>query len=159
MVGGISGALSRIKDAWSRAAVGASTGLGCASAIGVGLGAGAGFTWRPQPHMQAAHRTHLDPRSRGSTPAPANSRGGCPSSSARWVTKNGYGGKLVLAMDLQRIYPRMCEQLGRSPFAWQQVAEPLKELTGGKKRYEWIRLTPGKRKKDRRRVYLIPGAM
>jgi hypothetical protein len=77
----------------------------------------------------------------------------------RWVTKNGYGGKLVLAMDLQRIYPRMCEQLGRSAFAWQQVAEPLKELTGGKKRYEWIRLTPGKRKKDRRRVYLIPSAM
>ena len=108
MVGGISGALSRIKDAWSRAAVGASTGLGCASAIGVGLGAGAGFTWRPQPHMQAAHRTHLDPRSRGSTPAPANSRGGCPSSSAlgheEWIRRqvgSRYGPATHLSADVR----------------------------------------------------------
>ncbi len=26
----------------------------------------------------------------------------------RWVRENGYGGKLVLAMDLQKIYPIMC---------------------------------------------------
>jgi len=56
----------------------------------------------------------------------------------RWVRENGYGGKLVLAMDLQKIYPVMCEELGWRPYRWQPVACGLRKLTGDVKPYRWV---------------------
>ncbi len=56
----------------------------------------------------------------------------------RWVRENGYGGKLVLAMDLQKIYPVMCEQLGWEQHRWQPIACALRKLTGNVKPYRWV---------------------
>ena len=56
----------------------------------------------------------------------------------RWVRENGHGGKLVLAMDLQKIYPVMCEQLGWQPHRWQPIACAFRKLTGNVKPYRWV---------------------
>ncbi len=56
----------------------------------------------------------------------------------RWVRENGYGGKLVLAMDLQKIYPVMCEELGWRQYQWQIVACELRKLTRNVKPYRWV---------------------
>ena len=56
----------------------------------------------------------------------------------RWVRENGYGGKLVLAMDLQKIYPIMCEGLGWQQHRWQPIACALRKLTGNVKPYRWV---------------------
>jgi hypothetical protein len=66
----------------------------------------------------------------------------------RWVRESGYVGKMVLAMDLQKIYPVMCEQLRWVPHRWQPVASKLRKLTGNRKLYRWV-------DGDRRRVYPI----
>ena len=55
----------------------------------------------------------------------------------RWVRKS-YGGKMVLAMDLEKIYPVMCEELDWQPHKWQPVAVELRELTGKRKVYRWV---------------------
>ena len=51
----------------------------------------------------------------------------------RWVRENGCSGGAVLAMDLQKIYPAMCEQLDWKPYRWQPVACELRKLTGKRK--------------------------
>ncbi len=56
----------------------------------------------------------------------------------RWVRESGYADKLVLAMDLQKIYPVMCEELGWLPHRWQPVACALRKLTGNVKPYRWV---------------------
>jgi hypothetical protein len=55
----------------------------------------------------------------------------------RWVRKS-YGGKMVLAMDLKKIYPVMCEELGWQPHRWQPVAVELRKQTGKRKIYRWV---------------------
>ncbi len=55
----------------------------------------------------------------------------------RWVRKS-YGGKMVLAMDLARIYPVMCAELDWQPHKWQPVAVELRKLTGKRKVYRWV---------------------
>jgi hypothetical protein len=75
----------------------------------------------------------------------------------RWVSEGGYAGKAVLSEDMKRAYSLFCrEVLGREPYSWQTVAEPLRELTGGRKNYERVRVTPGGKKDKRRRIYHIP---
>ena len=69
----------------------------------------------------------------------------------RWVRENGCSGGAVLAMDLQKIYPAMCEQLDWKPYTWQPVASELRKLTGKRKSYRWV-------DGHRRRVYRIPRA-
>ena len=69
----------------------------------------------------------------------------------RWVRDGGYAGKPVLAMDLKKIYPVMCEELDWEPHRWQPVACELRKLTGRRKPY---RRVDG----HRRRVYRIPKA-
>ena len=109
-----------------------------------------------RPHsIPAVERIWL----RGREPAP--SRIPTPAEDAqrllRWVGESGYAGKAVLAEDMQKIYPVLCKEvLNRDPYVWQLVAEPLRRLTGGRKQYTRVRLTPGGRKEHRRRVYLIP---
>ena len=56
----------------------------------------------------------------------------------RWVRQAGYGGKMILAMDLQKIHPVMCEELGWTPPRWQPVACELRKLTGKRKLYRWV---------------------
>jgi hypothetical protein len=56
----------------------------------------------------------------------------------RWVRKSGYEGKMVLAMDLEKIYPAMCEELDWLPHKWQPVAVELRQLTGKRKVYRWV---------------------
>jgi hypothetical protein len=51
-------------------------------------------------------------------------------------------------MDVERIYPTMCERLGWEPYPWQPVAIELRKLTGGGKPYRW-------HEGHRRRVYYI----
>jgi hypothetical protein len=68
-----------------------------------------------------------------------------------WVRENGCSGGAVLAMDLQKIYPAMCEQLDWKPHTWQPVACELRKLTGKRKSYRWV-------DGHRRRVYRIPKA-
>ena len=60
-------------------------------------------------------------------------------------------GKLVLAADLERVYPQLCRLKGWEPYAWSTLARELRSLTGGKKRYCW-------HNHKRLRVYRIPGA-
>ena len=55
-----------------------------------------------------------------------------------WVGNAGLRGKLVLAQDLQRIYPVMCEELDWEKYPWQTVARSLRRLTGGAKSYKWV---------------------
>ncbi len=55
----------------------------------------------------------------------------------RWVRKS-YGGKMVLAMDLEKIYPVMCAELDWQPHKWQPVAVELRKLTGKRKVYRWV---------------------
>jgi hypothetical protein len=43
----------------------------------------------------------------------------------RWVRKS-YSGKMVLAMDLAKIYPVMCGELDWQPHKWQPVAVELR---------------------------------
>jgi len=66
----------------------------------------------------------------------------------RWVRESGYAGKVVLAIDLQKIYPVMCEELSWLPHRWQPVACELRKLTGNRKLYRWV-------DGDRRRVYTV----
>jgi hypothetical protein len=66
----------------------------------------------------------------------------------RWAGEKGTG-IVVLAMDLQRIYPHMCSELDWAPYPWQPVASKLRNLTGGIKPYRHF---DGRR----RRVYFIP---
>jgi hypothetical protein len=75
----------------------------------------------------------------------------------RWVAEAGYAGEPVLATDMEKAYSLMSKSLRREAYSWQLVAEPLRELTGGRKEYTRIRLAPGGRKEARRRVYHIPG--
>ena len=60
-------------------------------------------------------------------------------------------GKLVLAADLERVYPQLCRLKGWEPYAWSTLARELRSLTGGKKRYCW-------HNHKRLRVYRVPGA-
>ena len=69
----------------------------------------------------------------------------------RWVRNSGYAGKMVPAMDLKKIYPVMCEELGWQPYRWQPVACEFRKLTGGRKFYRQVDA-------HRRRVYRIPRA-
>ena len=63
----------------------------------------------------------------------------------------------VLAEDMEKVYVVFSKEvLKRTPYVWQLVAEPLRELTGGRKEYTRIRLEPGGKKDKRRRVYYIP---
>ena len=55
----------------------------------------------------------------------------------RWVRKS-YRGKMVLAMDLEKIYPVVCEELDWQPHKWQPVAVELRKLTGKRKVYRWV---------------------
>ncbi len=55
----------------------------------------------------------------------------------RWVRKS-YAGKMVLAMDLEKIYPVMCAELDWQPHKWQPVAVELRKLTGKRKVYRWV---------------------
>ena len=68
----------------------------------------------------------------------------------RWVADAGYAGEQVLAEDMERAYRLMCQANARAAYPWQLVAEPLRELTGGRKEYTRIRVEPGG-KKDKRR--------
>ena len=45
---------------------------------------------------------------------------------------------MILAMDLQKIHPVMCEELGWTPPRWQPVACELRKLTGKRKLYRWV---------------------
>jgi hypothetical protein len=56
---------------------------------------------------------------------------------------------MVPAMDLKKIYPVMCEELGWQLYLWQPIACEFRKLTGGRKFY---RRVDGRR----RRVYRIP---
>ena len=55
----------------------------------------------------------------------------------RWV-RESYRGKMVLAMDLEKIYPVMCEELDWQPHKWQPVAVQLRKLTDKRKVYRWV---------------------
>ena len=55
----------------------------------------------------------------------------------RWVRKS-YRGQMVLAMDLEKIYPIMCEELDWQPHKWQPIAVELRKLTGKRKIYRWV---------------------
>jgi hypothetical protein len=69
----------------------------------------------------------------------------------RWVSEANCSGGVVLAMDLERIYPVMAEQLEWQAYPWQRVATCLRQLTGGGKPY---RRVDG----HRRRVYFVRSA-
>lgn len=72
---------------------------------------------------------------------PPPSRPTAPDHASRllhWVCEAGLGGKLVLAQDLQKIYPVMCEELDWMKYPWQTVACHLRRLTGGEKIYKWV---------------------
>ena len=60
-------------------------------------------------------------------------------------------GKLVLAADLERVYPQLCGLKGWQPYPWNTLARELRSLTGSKKRYCW-------HNRQRLRVYRVPGA-
>jgi hypothetical protein len=77
----------------------------------------------------------------------------------RWVAEAGYAGEPVLAEDMERAYHLMCRAHARAAYPWQLVGEPLRQLTGGVKRYTRIRLEPGGPKRHRRRVYQIPSTV
>jgi hypothetical protein len=55
----------------------------------------------------------------------------------RWV-RGSYGGKMVLAIDLAKIYPVMCAELDWQSHKWQPVAVELRKLTGKRKVYRWV---------------------
>ncbi len=56
----------------------------------------------------------------------------------RWLRSAGFSGTLVLAQDLQRIYPAMCAALDWEKYPWQTVARALRRMTGGRKVYKWV---------------------
>jgi hypothetical protein len=96
---------------------------------------------------------------RGREPAPSHIP--TPADDARqflrWVAESGYAGSPVLAEDMRKVYVVFCKEvLKRAPYAWQLVAEPLRELTGGRKEYTRIRVEPGGKKDNRRCIYHIP---
>jgi len=64
----------------------------------------------------------------------------------------GFAGNFVLSLDLKKIYPVMCEELGWKAYPWQTVAPHARELTGGEKPYKWV-------EGRRRRVYFIAPKM
>ena len=68
----------------------------------------------------------------------------------RWVG-GSYADNMVPAMDLKKIYPVMCEELGWQPYLWQPIACEFRKLTGSRKFYRQV---DGRR----RRVYRIPRA-
>jgi hypothetical protein len=70
----------------------------------------------------------------------------------RWVGEANSSGGMVLAADLQRLYPMMAEQLEWQPYNWQPIATCLRRLTGGGKPYRWV---DGRH----RRVYYIAPIM
>ena len=61
----------------------------------------------------------------------------------------GFAGNYVLSLDLKKIYPVMCEELGWKTCPWQTIASEMREMTGGRKTYKWV-------DGERRRVYFIP---
>jgi hypothetical protein len=70
-----------------------------------------------------------------------------------WL-KARYGGQRQFAWYLkEKLYPSFCAEKGWRPRPWNTLARYLKELTGGKKNYEW-------RERDgephRLRIYRIP---
>jgi hypothetical protein len=66
----------------------------------------------------------------------------------RWI-QDDFWSCDVLARDLQRIYPEVCETMGLAPRPWNSVARELRRLTGGRKDYAWV-------EGERLRVYRIP---
>ena len=46
-------------------------------------------------------------------------------------------GSLVLASDLERVYPLLCKAKDWQPYPWNTLARELRALTGKKKRYCW----------------------
>lgn len=68
----------------------------------------------------------------------------------RWVG-GSYADNMVPAMDLKKVYPVMCEELGWQPYQWQPISCELRKLTGSRKFYRQV---DGRR----RQVYRIPRA-
>ncbi len=56
-----------------------------------------------------------------------------------WLQSDpSFAGHCVLAADLARIYPTLCDELDWPPRPWNTVAKHLRRLTGGKKQYRWL---------------------
>ena len=87
-------------------------------------------------------------RDRETPPAPIPTPRDHAARLLHWVRTSGYAGKVIPAMDLEKIYPVMCEEVDWQAYRWQPVAVELRKLTGNRKLYRWIN-------GDRRRVYYI----
>jgi hypothetical protein len=87
-------------------------------------------------------------RDRETPPAPIPTPRDHAAKLLHWVRTSGYAGKVIPAMDLEKIYPVMCEEVDWQAYRWQPVAVELRKLTGNRKLYRWIN-------GDRRRVYYI----
>ena len=103
---------------------------------------------RKRKKLSSAPIARIWLRDRETPPPPRLTPGDHATRLLRWVRESGYSGKVVLAMDLQKICPVMCEELSWLPHRWQPVASKLRKLTGNRKLYRWV-------DGDRRRVYPI----
>jgi hypothetical protein len=93
------------------------------------------------PRLAREHRTAANDQSHG--PA-ARGAGG------RLARRRRQGrSSLVLAADLRRVYPLLCQSWGWQPFTWNTLARDLREMTGGRK---WCVWHAGKRL----RAYPVP---
>jgi hypothetical protein len=123
----------------------------------------------PEQPIQSANCRRNDPGMTGSPPEPTPASAQHPpiprmprppaDEQARqflaWL-KARYGGERVFASHLKKqLYPSFCAQKGWQPRPWNTLAEDLKELTGGRKNYEWVERDC---ELHRLRIYRIPSA-